>query len=341
MKIMGGIMASKLRMSIDARVLYQMYEYAAFAKTIHGSEIAGYGHYREKDGIYKLAPLTNQIITGGAEVDTFPSTIINDVKYDISDMVVQWHSHVEMNTFFSGTDQKNIKDMLGLYPLLISIVVNVKQEYTARLDIRNVAYGNHIMRLPEDNIASFDVELVPYYSNDVVYNEVRNKLKQPHKKHIRTKITQLPVGNQQPANNNFGKEDDNWWDEGMWGNTLDEITASEEPSFKTASEWDEDVIMMAAALCLDHEQEFRFTKIEGTGTIFINHKPTHIFCTIEDGEIFVQGQLSDWSHFLVKCGGDYLDNYGITPSNKERVRQKLEEIVAKKVLTQGTPKSGV
>jgi len=334
-------MANKMRMSIDARVLYQMYEYAAFAKAVYGSEIAGYGHYREKDGIYKLAPLTKQIVTGG-DVDAFPSAIINDVKYDISDMVVQWHSHVEMSTFFSGVDQRNIKDMLKLYPLLISIVVNVKQEYTARLDIRNIAYGKHTMRLPESEIVSFDLELVPYYSSDAVYNEVKEKLRRPRKKYVRTKIIQLPANNK-PVNEDDEKyegEDDynSWWDDDMWNSVLNDITAPEEtPTF---NEWYKEVMMMAGSLCRNHENEFRYTRIEQTGTVFINHNTSHTFCTIEANSIQVSGRHSSWTAFLMLCGGDYHKNYAINEPNKARVQQELEEIIAKRMLAQTASQAG-
>ena len=338
---------AKMRMGIDARVFYQMFEYAAFAKAIYGSEIAGYGHYREKDGIYKLAPLTKQIVTGG-DVDAFPSAIINDVKYDISDMVVQWHSHVEMNTFFSSVDQKNIKDMLRLYPLLISIVVNVKQEYTARLDIRNIAYGKHTMRLPESEIISFDLELVPYYSSDAIYNEVKEKLRRPRKKYVRTKVIQLPVNNPPaPPNYNPADEDDDynsWWNDDMWNSVLNDITAPEDNKSATSeyhNEWYKEVMMMAGSLCRNHEKDFRCTRIEQTGTVFINHSISHSFCTIEGNSIQVNGKRSTWTNYLMQCGGEYHKNYAINTHNKARVQQELEEMIAKRMLAQNTPKDGV
>ncbi len=326
---------AKLKMGIDAKVLYQMYEYAAFAKTIYGSEIVGYGHYREKDGIYKLAPLTKQIATA-VDVESTSFGIINDVNYDISDMIVQWHSHVEMSCFFSGTDQRNIKDALKLYPMLISIVVNVKQEYAARLDIRNIAYGKHIMTLPEDNIVTFDLELVPYYSNDAAYNEVKNKLKPPRKKPVRAKIFQP---NKIPSY--YDIYDDSGWsyNDDDWENS--NATVQEELPLSTSEGANNpDIMMMAGALCRDHSQSFRLTKVEQTGTIFITHHPSHTFCTIDE-TIAVNGQPSDWAGFLRQCGENYLADYAINTANKERVKKELEETIAKKMLAQDAPKDGV
>lgn len=173
-------MADKIQLPVDAKVLYRMYEYAAYAKHHFGTEVAGWGHYHAKKGIYKLAPLTKQEVSG-MEVDAFPNDILNDVDYDIRDMIVQWHSHVDMGVTPSGTDISNIKDSLKLMPILISIIVNCKYQYSARLDTKRI--GGAIYTDLDSHI-TLDVELVPYYSNAEVSREVKSKLSKPKPKPI-------------------------------------------------------------------------------------------------------------------------------------------------------------
>lgn len=328
---------AKQRIAIDAKVMHQMFEYAAFAKHIYGSEIAGYGHYRETDGIYKLAPLTKQIVTGG-DVDAFPSAIINDVKYDISDMIVQWHSHVEMDTFFSGTDQKNIKDMLKLYPMLISIVVNVKGEYRARLDIRQVSYGKHKFILPESDIVTFDLELIPYYTNNEVYNEVKAKLRRPKPpKPPKPKVMQLPVAQQQSSAKADGQaelfesnETGLWWEDEWWSTVLDETENGS--SVSEAITWTEEIILLLMALVRDFPNDFRYHRIPQTGSVFITHDKSHTFALIEEQGVTVQGNKSSWREFLLKCGSkdiDYVTRYTYSTDNIKRVRREVNELLKK------------
>ena len=165
-------MADKIDIMIDAKILYQMYEYAAYAKHIFGTEIAGWGHYNRKDGIYKLAPLPKQIVSG-AEVDTFPDDIIKDQTYDISDMTVQWHSHVDMGVSPSFTDKKLIKEALELYPYLISIIVNCKNQYSAELNIKRS--GEITFQDP----VRLEVELVTYYDNLEIQKLVKKQCRKP------------------------------------------------------------------------------------------------------------------------------------------------------------------
>ncbi len=166
----------KISLSIDAKVLFQMYEYAAYAHYHFGTEIAGWGHCADKKGIYKLAPLTRQEVSG-AEVDNFPNEILNDTKYNISDMIVQWHSHVNMSTNPSPTDISTIKEALKIMPIIISIIVNCKNQYSARLDFIRIS---KLVRLPSQ--ITLDVELIPYYSNPIVSKEVKTKCHKPKPK---------------------------------------------------------------------------------------------------------------------------------------------------------------
>jgi proteasome lid subunit RPN8/RPN11 len=47
-----------------------------------------------------------------------------------------WHSHCNMEPFWSGTDTNNIKDMLKDFSTLISVVSNVHGAMTVRLDLK-------------------------------------------------------------------------------------------------------------------------------------------------------------------------------------------------------------
>lgn len=171
---------TKIQIPIDARVLYEMQEYAGYAKHHFASEIAGWAHYKQDRGIYKLAPLPKQEITG-ATADTSSMDVTNDINYDISDMVVHWHSHVDMMPNPSGTDLQQIKDTLGIMPMLISIIVNCKGQYTARLDVKQVG-GKFGVKL--NSPESYEVELIPYYSNKKVSQEVLKKLRRPKPKKV-------------------------------------------------------------------------------------------------------------------------------------------------------------
>lgn len=169
----------KISLPIDAMVLHQMYQYAAYAKHHFGTEIAGWGHYNEKKGIYKLTPLPKQIVSG-AEVDSFPNEILLDEKYDIRDMVVQWHSHVDMGVTASATDLTAIRETLKLLPLVISIIVNCKHQYSARIDFIR---ASQFIKL--ESAITLEVDLIPYYNNKDVSKEVLSKLSRP-----KVKITQ-------------------------------------------------------------------------------------------------------------------------------------------------------
>lgn len=160
-----------IKIPIQEEAYRKMFLYADYAKKLFDSEIAGWGHYTPSKGIYKLAPLPKQIVQR-AEVDTFPNM---DTKYDISDCVVQWHSHIDMSVFFSSTDINNIKECMGVYPVLISIVVNCKGEYKARMDISRVKFLNE--EIPTE--LSYDVELEIIREDKNIEKEVKKMCSVP------------------------------------------------------------------------------------------------------------------------------------------------------------------
>jgi hypothetical protein len=187
----------KIKMSIDRKVFADMFEIAHWAKVHNQSEVAGWGHWTPEKGIYKLAPLLEQEASG-AEVDTFPDAILNDVKYDVSDMTVQWHSHVDMSVFFSATDKKLIEEALELYPFLISIVVNCKGQYYAELNISRAGQFD----LPV--VVSLEVELVPIYAQSRWSKIVKDKVRKPKPKE---RMIIHPIGaSYTPSENYYGSK---------------------------------------------------------------------------------------------------------------------------------------
>jgi len=167
---------------IKPPVWKKIINYACAANEIHGTEIAGWGHYNQKKGIYKLAPLTKQEVKG-AEVDSFPDELLKQSDYVISDMSVQWHSHVNMRAFFSSTDIANIKNNMKLMELLVSLVVNVREEYACRVDFAyytpfgvrkvetidniNVIVGNNT-KIPEDILEEVRTKCTKYTPPQII-----------------------------------------------------------------------------------------------------------------------------------------------------------------------------
>lgn len=166
----------EIALLINGDVLNDIFKYAFYAYEHFDSEIAGWAHYKEERGIYKLAPLTKQVASG-AEVDNFPNDLLEDESYDISDMMVQWHSHVNMNVFWSGTDEKCIKDTLKLTKTLISIVVNIFGEYKCRVDSIVVGRQRHMVSLNKQ--ITQECILQAYHSDKMMERDVLRKLKKP------------------------------------------------------------------------------------------------------------------------------------------------------------------
>lgn len=167
----------KVKIPIDAKVLFQMYEYADSARKAFGTEIAGWAHYNKDRGIYKLAPLLPQEVSG-AEVSSFPDEHINDMKYDISDMLVQWHSHVMFSCSPSTPDNDLIKEALKLMPMIISIIVNCKGEYSATVSLKQAGVFTF------QDFVKLDAELVTYYDCPAILKEVRKKCYKPKPKPV-------------------------------------------------------------------------------------------------------------------------------------------------------------
>lgn len=110
-------------------------------------EIGGFGYVRI-DGdswIWHDIFIVEQEVSGGS-VDYTPAGIASAIERAAEDGVlgavdhawVVWHSHVNMNAYWSSTDVEDqihkFRDMSGL-PWLFSVVGNKRRDYSARLDL--------------------------------------------------------------------------------------------------------------------------------------------------------------------------------------------------------------
>lgn len=105
------------------------------------TEVNGFGLItRVADTIFVLDDvlITDQEATGGGVdvgVDTM-TKFITDLTMqgvDIGKLRLQWHSHVDLDAFFSGIDTNNIERYAKGW--VLSIVVNKRGEFDARLDV--------------------------------------------------------------------------------------------------------------------------------------------------------------------------------------------------------------
>jgi len=299
----------KIGIAIDAKVLYQMYEYAAYAETHFEAEVAGWGHYNKEDGIYKLAPLLPQIVSS-AEVDTFPDQLVNNKDYDMSDMIVQWHSHVYMATNPSGTDKELIKDALELFPMLISIIVNCKHEYSARLDIRKVGADHCMINL--DDPMTYDINLVPYYDNSAVNKEVKKKLRKP--KPVIVQSVNNYGGNHDYGYGEYGYNNHYGHQNRQITNRYRDISDDYEPPANHTgiggkSVEYKQILEKAELLEDDFPGEFTVYAV-GAGVSYVRCMSCDVLAIINfDGTIEINGVISDWKAFLELTGASTFAKY--------------------------------
>jgi hypothetical protein len=127
-------------------------------------EISGIGYVEEFEDklIIKdifLVKQRNTAVTtelDQGEVALLMEKLLNEGK-DPSKLKLWWHSHVNMLTFWSGTDEQCVKN-LCLDQYLISIVTNKKGDYKMRFDIKE-PYSLTLDDLNFNIIESIDQEL--------------------------------------------------------------------------------------------------------------------------------------------------------------------------------------
>jgi hypothetical protein len=105
-------------------------------------EINGFGYVKQLDEstvlvedvfILKQTVSPGSAVTEPDEVASHITQMIQEGK-DTSSLRLQWHSHVHMQTYFSGTDTGTI-DAYTNCDWMISLVVNKREEYAVRLDM--------------------------------------------------------------------------------------------------------------------------------------------------------------------------------------------------------------
>lgn len=105
------------------------------------SEINGLGYIQVlQTGVLRVQDvfLIDQTVTG-VSVDNAATDIAKTINELIAQGVdtelvrFQWHSHVNMAAYFSGTDTNNIANWLGDW--LVSLVVNRQGQFQARFDM--------------------------------------------------------------------------------------------------------------------------------------------------------------------------------------------------------------
>jgi proteasome lid subunit RPN8/RPN11 len=118
-------------MQITPEAMEIIFRYAELAKK---SEIAGFAKMNKNKLIYEVLPIPKQEVTGGTvNIDEeFMLPFIH--RSDVHEIVVNWHSHGNGSVFWSSTDEENIETLGKFMKYLISIVVNNKRDYKARID---------------------------------------------------------------------------------------------------------------------------------------------------------------------------------------------------------------
>jgi hypothetical protein len=105
-------------------------------------EINGFGYVTQLDEstvqvedvfILKQAVNAGSAVTEPGEVASHITQMIEQGK-DTSSLRFQWHSHVRMQAYFSGTDTGTI-DAYANCDWMISLVLNKREEFAVRLDV--------------------------------------------------------------------------------------------------------------------------------------------------------------------------------------------------------------
>jgi hypothetical protein len=105
-------------------------------------EINGFGYVTHLDDhtvrIEDVFILRQTVSVGSAVTE--PDEVANHITQmieqgkDTSSLRFQWHSHVHMQSYFSGTDTSTINEYANC-DWMISLVVNKREEFAVRLDI--------------------------------------------------------------------------------------------------------------------------------------------------------------------------------------------------------------
>lgn len=106
-------------------------------------EVNGFGYVqRTGPSEFELEDvfILDQVATAGS-VDVTALTLGNHMEEmrkegrSMGSLRMQWHSHVNMAAYFSGTDTDNIEQFGATSDWMLSLVANKRYEFEARLDI--------------------------------------------------------------------------------------------------------------------------------------------------------------------------------------------------------------
>ena len=104
-------------------------------------EISGLGKVRERPGfleIYDIEIFEQKVSGAHSNLDPDVLALFLHEKFtageSVKDYKVWWHSHVNMEAYFSPIDTSTI-EMSSEFPYLVSIVTNKRGEDKARIDI--------------------------------------------------------------------------------------------------------------------------------------------------------------------------------------------------------------
>lgn len=117
----------------------------AYCRSSKPNEIMGMAYVREVENgleVYDPFILKQTVGPASCEFDKADFARFMSVAEDIKHIKCIWHSHVEMSTFFSTCDRGTSEGMAALGRTMggssawfLSIVVNLKQEYQAKVDM--------------------------------------------------------------------------------------------------------------------------------------------------------------------------------------------------------------
>ncbi len=142
-----------MKIVIQAHAWEKIMQYTTLAV----GEISGLGKIEKIDGHLTVTDVDIFEQETSSAHSTIPTESLAKFQDDIvraggsmKNYTLWWHSHAHMSVFFSGTDKSTI-DGSTEFPYLVSLVVNKKGEFEARLDI------HHPVHLCAEKI---DVEIV-------------------------------------------------------------------------------------------------------------------------------------------------------------------------------------
>lgn len=148
--------------------------------TLTENEISGLGTIEKKDNQTLL--ITNIYLfkqnSGYVSTDLDKKEVCKFVEdefkkgHNVNLIKVWWHSHANMNCFWSGTDINCIEDFGQSSNFLISLVVNHKLEMLSRIDIFDP------IRATLDNL-QVTIDLENEKIKEKIQQEIKEKVKKP------------------------------------------------------------------------------------------------------------------------------------------------------------------